>query len=397
MNDGCSAEAEITLEILETNEKLEVSPKSPSICQGESVLLQAKGGASYKWSTAGQSSNSGNRNEIQVAPTQTTTFKVEATSLNGCSFEEEVTVTVNNSLDINIDPGNPSICSGDQIRLDTHSEGVFTWSPSSSLSSASGTAVDAFPTKTTEYIVRGTNEGGCSGEARVTVVVNDAQDLRVLAKDRTICRGDTTYLTVSGGSQYFWQPSESLDKNVGPTVAAFPTETTTYTVNTGVEGCQVEQSITVEVTQPKHLQISPASVQTCKGQYTTLNVTGGNYYIWDQAHGLGKAAGEEVRVNPDKTTRYTVRSIDEQGCETSNYVTVVVEEKDFLEISAAKSSVCSEEEVTLIASGASSYRWSPAEGLMRFEDARTFVRPTQTTTYEVVGTNECRVYGYSQH
>ncbi|MEM6799958.1 MAG: PKD domain-containing protein [Bacteroidota bacterium] len=389
MKDGCSAETEITLEVLETDDRLEISPKSPSICQGESVLLEARGAASYKWSVDGKVAPGGEASEIQVAPSQTTTFQLDATSLDGCQFKEEITVTVNKSLDIRIDPENPVICKGDQIRLDTHSEGVFTWSPSGSLSASSGTAVDAFPTRTTEYVVRGTNDEGCHAEARVKVIVNEAEDLKVLAKERSICRGDTTYLTASGSQEYLWQSSESLDKNRGPVVAAFPQETTTYTVSTGGEGCRVEQSVTIKVTQPENLVISPASVQACRGQYTTLKVSGGNnFYVWDKSPGLNKAGGNEVRVNPEQTTRYTVRSIDEHGCETSNYVTVVVEEKDFLEISAARSSVCKEEEVSLLASGASSYQWLEADGLMRFEGARTYVRPTETTTYQVVGSNE---------
>ncbi|MEL6253714.1 MAG: PKD domain-containing protein [Bacteroidota bacterium] len=387
MRDGCKAEAEITLEVLETNDQLIVSPKNPSICSGESVRLFAEGAASYTWSVAGQAASSGDENEILVSPTQTTTFVVEASSLNGCEFKEEITVTVNEGLAIKIDPESPVICKGDQIRLDTHSEGVFTWSPAGSLSASSGTAVDAFPTRTTEYFVSGTNEGGCHAEARVTVVVNEAEDLKVRAQERSICRGDTTYLTASGSSDYLWSPSESLDKTRGPVVAAFPEETTTYIVSTGADGCRVEEAITVTVTQPEPLTISPASVQACRGQYTTLTASGGQYYIWDQAAGLTKAAGEEVRVNPETTTRYTVRSIDEQGCETSNYVTVVVEEKDFLEISASHSSVCIQEEVSLVASGADTYTWLPADGLLRFEGARTYVRPNQNTTYQVVGTN----------
>jgi len=148
----------------------------------------------------------------------------------------------------------------------------------------------------------------------------------------------------------------------------------------------VEEAITVTVTQPEPLTISPASVQACRGQYTTLTASGGQYYIWDQAEGLTKAAGEEVRVNPETTTRYTVRSIDEQGCETSNYVTVVVEDKDFLEISASQASACFKEEVNLIASGASSYEWGTNASL-RPNGPRAYASPTETTTYQVIGTN----------
>lgn len=74
-------------------------------------------------------------------------------------------------------------------------------------------------------------------------------DITVAASDSEICNGESSQLTVSGATSYFWTPSESLSSGTGATVIATPTQTTTYMVTgTGIiAGCSVSKEITVTV------------------------------------------------------------------------------------------------------------------------------------------------------
>ncbi|MDY0217361.1 MAG: T9SS type A sorting domain-containing protein, partial [Bacteroidales bacterium] len=60
-----------------------------AICQGDHTTLVASGGAHYLWNTQQ------NTNAIVVSPSQTTTYTVTVTGMNGCTNTSSVTVTVN--------------------------------------------------------------------------------------------------------------------------------------------------------------------------------------------------------------------------------------------------------------------------------------------------------------
>ncbi|MBN4062526.1 T9SS type A sorting domain-containing protein, partial [Bacteroidales bacterium AH-315-I05] len=59
-----------------------------TVCEGESTILLANGGATYLWSTGDTTSM------ITVSPTSTTPYSVTVTDMNGCSDSETSIVTV---------------------------------------------------------------------------------------------------------------------------------------------------------------------------------------------------------------------------------------------------------------------------------------------------------------
>ncbi|HNU58814.1 MAG TPA: Ig-like domain-containing protein, partial [Aquaticitalea sp.] len=65
-----------------------------SICLGESTTLTANGGTSYLWNTGATTAS------ITVSPNSTTIYSVQVTQ-NGCSSNDNVTVTVNNPPTVN--------------------------------------------------------------------------------------------------------------------------------------------------------------------------------------------------------------------------------------------------------------------------------------------------------
>ena len=381
---GCNATATVEVDVMPVESGITVSPISPNLCKGESVTLRASGAADYRWSPF-IGLDQTNSAEVRATPDKTTTYTVEATNLNGCKFTKSITVTVHEQPVLRIDPTSPVICKGEKIKLDTHAEGVFQWYPTESLNAAVGTSVEAFPSKTTTYTVRGTDKNGCKTEAKVTVQVDEGLPLTVQTQDRVICRGESTLLTASGGTQYAWAPAKSLDKQTGAIVTASPRETTTYTVSSGLDGCGTERSVTVEVLPPTILTMTPATARICKGESLTLEVSGGTRYVWDPAPGLNSIAGARVSVKPEKTTTYTARSLDDRSCEASNSITVLVDETEFLTAAVSSSNICPETEVTLTAEGAEEYEWLPEVGVIPAQNARTYAKPKASANYTVVG------------
>ena len=79
--------------------------------------------------------------------------------------------------------------------------------------------------------------------------------------DVSIPLGGSTQLNAVGGSGYFWTPSSGLSGNTVPDPVARPNETTTYTVETSVDGCTFTDQVTVSVVR----LIDPANTFTPNG------------------------------------------------------------------------------------------------------------------------------------
>lgn len=391
--DGCRAEQEITLEVVGSGGELSITPFAPSICQGESVNLAVRGASSYFWHpTDGLERGVGS--SVQVTPSQTTTYVVEGTTIDGCQLIDSVEVIVRKSPELSVSPESPNICPGDQVSLRLNREGLFRWSPAEGLSSVSGTEVVAFPEQTTTYSIQGTDKNGCYSETQITVEVGNGLPLSVTTQDSIICRGETARLVANGGSGYVWFPADGLDQTTGPLVSARPQQTTTYTVSTQEGGCGSERSVTVVVRPPKAITISPSAPVRCEGDTVTLIASGGNdrTYVWDQSDDLNTIAGSRVIVRPAVTSSYTVRALDENFCEMEGFVTVEVVPANFLEISASQNRVCRGKRIDLKAQGADSYQWLPGNGLRVRSTAETYALPEQSGSFTVIGKsqNGCR-------
>src|SRR5690606_27664426 len=84
----CSKIVTLTL-IKEDTPVTIVSSSKARICLGESVMLNASGGATYQWSNS--TTTAGTQT---LSPTQTTTYTVYAIGQLGCKSLEPATVTV---------------------------------------------------------------------------------------------------------------------------------------------------------------------------------------------------------------------------------------------------------------------------------------------------------------
>jgi len=92
---------EVTLSCASERTAVTVTVMEPSadagpdvtIIKGRSTTLEASGGDSYSWSPAVGLSNPNVANPV-ATPESTTTYKVTITTAGGCTFTDEVTVTV---------------------------------------------------------------------------------------------------------------------------------------------------------------------------------------------------------------------------------------------------------------------------------------------------------------
>ena len=134
------------------------------------------------------------------------------------------------------------------------------------------------------------------------------------------------------------------------------------------------------------ISISPASA-ICQGATRTLTVTGATSYTWSPAASLSTTSGSVVVASPATTTVYTVVAAGSGTCTASATTTVSVTPSPTVSISPATANICQGSSVGLVASGATSYSWTPATALSNTNTANVTASPGTTTTYTVIGSS----------
>lgn len=201
----------------------------------------------------------------------------------------------------------------------------------------------------------------------------------------TICSGGSALLTVGGASTCTWSSSVGINDPTSAVVIASPSVTTTYTVSgTATNGCTFSLPVTVNVSQ-LNLTTSPNDT-ICFGESANLVASGAISYNWFPAIGLNATNVANVVATPVVSNTYVVTGTDGLGCSKSKQIEIIVNKLPIISLVSDKT-ICSGESILLEATGAESYRWSPATTLSASSGSSVVARPTSSTIYKVIATN----------
>jgi gliding motility-associated-like protein len=246
--NGCSLSD--TLEIKELSAPVVTVSADTTVCQSGEALLSASGGISYHWSP--ETLVQGENDQTTTAKPQVDTkFYVTVTGANNCKTRDSVVVRVKAKplFSILTNNLNSVLCAGETLQLTASGGDSYSWSPSASLSDPNAAVTFASPTVTTSYKVV-INERFCdvTDSAFINVPVA-AKPVYTLNKSNDIdCLVREAKLTVTGGSRYTWTPATGLsDPNSSTPVVAINSTTEYHVRIRSNAGCEVEDSITVEV------------------------------------------------------------------------------------------------------------------------------------------------------
>ncbi|GAB2558432.1 hypothetical protein GCM10027190_05260 [Spirosoma areae] len=283
-----------------------------SICAGQTATLTATGGTSYTFST-GLVNTSG---LLTVSPTLTTTYSVTVASSTGCLSTTTAAVTVNPAPTAGLTSA--SICVGQTVSLTASGGTSYTFS--TGLVNTSG-LLTVSPTTTTPYSVTVGNASGCVSTTTATVTINPSPVASVTATSLTLCAGQSTTLTASGGTAYLWSTGAST-----PSITVNPTTTTTYSVTvTNASGCASTTSVTVTVNgQPQIVSISQSAL--CVGNIASLTINatnGGSGTLEYSINGGAFTTGSSFTVNAPVSTTVTVVARTQGSICTDSDVVVV--------------------------------------------------------------------------
>jgi gliding motility-associated-like protein len=363
------------------------SAASPTICSGTSTTLTANctancTGATYAWAPS-TSLSASTGSSVTASPTVTTTYTVTSTA--SCSSTSTVVVTVVNTPTVSVT--SPTVCSGSTTTITaTGNATTYTWNPSTGISASTGTSVttNTTVTTTTSYTVTAAN-GTCTASATSTVTVNPKPT--VTAASVSVCPSGTVAMSASGAVTYTWSPATSLSASTGATPTFTAGSTNTYTV-TGTSALSCTNTATATVTVNPSPTLTVNSPTICAGTSSTLTATSNaTSFTWSPSAGLSASTGASVTTATTiaTTTSYTVTGTSALGCTVAATSTLTVNPTPTVTINSP--SVCAGATVSMNASGASTYTWSPSTALSASTGSAPVFTAGANNTYTVTGTS----------
>jgi hypothetical protein len=255
--NGCSSTARVIVNVA-PNPTFSASASATTLCQPGPVTLSATGSYVFRWQPGNLVGAS-----VTTVVTQTTTFTVTATTAQGCTASNTVTVSVGKPPLVVLTPSAVS-CAGAPVTLAASGPGTFVWEPGS----LNGPTVLVSPVNSTVYTVTLT-DGPCSTSAAVPVSVQpnppvSAATLKnASCADAGIVRAQYTGTFTSRPYSFRWEPGNLL----GAQVAVQPAQATTYTVTItdGLTGCSNTAQTTVMVVP------APATIVGLAASYPTTH------------------------------------------------------------------------------------------------------------------------------
>jgi gliding motility-associated-like protein len=314
-----------------------------NICEGSSTsyTLQATVGAGYNNPFLQWQLNKDNAGWTNIAGQTSTTFTLNIINAQSGTYQyrlavgegenissptcnvnsQPLTITVN-PLPVAQTTGMQTVCESDALTLIATGGASYTWSGPNITASNQNPLVIGNVTSANAgvYTVAAISASGCASVPVKTIVKVVPKAVAVVDNNPTICAGETTRLSASGGLYYKWTPSDGLDHDDIANPTASPAQTTTYTVKVSNDGCYDDtKSVTVTVNQ-NPIANAGANKAIFEGQSVQLNgVIGGDNissYYWTPTTGLDNPNSITPNASPKGDITYTLNVIS-QTCGTA--------------------------------------------------------------------------------
>ncbi|MBI1287931.1 MAG: HYR domain-containing protein, partial [Flavobacteriales bacterium] len=341
---GCSEVSDTVDITVNPNPEPVVTANGPTaFCESDSVTLTTTTSGAYFWNPNGETTQS-------ITVSETGTFSVVVTDVNGCSGESnavDVTVFQTDSFPI-FASGPTEFCEGKELALTAGAYGTYLWSPTGE------TTQIILATASGSYSVAVTDENGC-------VAYSDTVDVSVFDNPQPVitangplsfCQGDSVTLSTGTFDDYDWHPNGEI------TQAITVSEAGDYWVMvTDTNGCAGNSdTVSVEIFMPDTAVITAnGPTEFCAGDQVTLTASQGSAYLWSPN-------GETTpSIVVTASGEYSVEVTDANGCSsTSDTMEIIVNPNPTPSITPdGPTEFCPGETVTLTASVADGYLWSP--------------------------------------
>jgi len=323
VDNGCPVQDSFTVVV--TGVELSISAPD-TICPNSTKLINALTsvpGGQFTWSEGSTTQG------ISVSPDSTTTYTVNY-ELNGCAFQDSVTITISGETPDILFPTDNQLCPGDSIVLNSVATqgATYSW-----ISNVGGfTSQEAIPpvqvmTNSTTYTVTATSVDGCTITKTLPVTVFNAS--LSVSNDLVVCAGETFSVSGTGTATgaYSWTPGNISSPSFTETLnnEQIIQYGLLYTYGTPGNECFLTDTVTVQVLRDFAIKIvaDPDSVYNV-GEAVMLDaviqpsqILTGFTFSWLENNTLPIGNTQEITVTSqttENTIAYTVTVVSPNGC-----------------------------------------------------------------------------------
>lgn len=337
------------------------------LCNGDSVLLTSGAATGNQWNTGSTAQS------IYVKTAGT--YWVQSSN-GGCVNIDSFVVNVNPKPVVNLGK-DTALCTADSLVLDAGNAGAsFLWQ--------NGQSSQTTVVKQSGLYYVTVTKDGCSAGDSLTVSPLDSPVV-TLTPNTSVCKGSSVTLNAGGGAAYYWSPSAGLTSaNTATTVAKPDTTTKYYVTVTGANSCKARDSVTVTVL-PQPVVNLGKDTSLCTADSLLLDAgNGGAAYAWQN--------GQTTQTFLVKTAGTYYVAVSKSICVARDTIVIDPLPSPVVDLTDG-ASICRTASITLMASGANTYKWWPVKGLSDSTGPTITARPDTTTTYHLLatGSNGCTV------
>ena len=266
--EGCTISDIITVTV---NQNPEVEVDDVILCPGEmqSISLQA-GFDQYNWTGLNASGSDITVSYESVDEITVNNASIMVVDQNGCTAEDNFTITYNPELNAQVLSQNINLCEGESVQLQASGGLFYEWTdPNNSLSAADIADPVASPVESTVYTLNVTDNCPSNfASFDISVNVNPLPDIDAGPDTCTIAGADIE-LMASGGIQYIWNNTDLIIGSSNLTrVTINIEEDTTFTV-TGIDdnGCVNTDSVRVCILDDPFQVLTAVTLITPNGDF----------------------------------------------------------------------------------------------------------------------------------
>ncbi len=324
-NNGCIGRDTVEV-IVRPSPVITATPGSVQVCPGDTVLLSASGGISYKWSPSAGLNNPDVAGPILTA-TVSGKYIVTGTNSDGCKGKDSVDVVVVPPPIIRASPDSIRLCEGATVVLSASGNGVsYKWSPALGLDDPEISNPTLTAVATQKYIVTADNGIGCLSFDSLEVFVLPAPIVRAGPEDTIICNNAQIRGYATGAETYKWSPATGIDNDASDTPLIMISDygILQYVVTgTDAQGCTGTDTVQISVYPPADIQIDQRIIgEGCENTQIQLYASGAQRYQWFPGEYCNNDTIPDPIIDIRQKTTFILNAWDEKGCLTTDSVLV---------------------------------------------------------------------------
>lgn len=260
---------------------------------------------------------------------------------------------------------------------------TYLWTPVAGLSNPTEQNPTVNAKTTTKYVLKATLNG-CDKYDSVLVTVT--QPTIQINRTESICPGDSVQLQVSGAQGYNWKSNATLSDTTIANPFAKPMVTTVYFVTANVNGCVVNDSVRVNITN--NITANAGNdTSICKGDVIQFTGSGGSRFAWSPHVEISDTTVRNPTVYPTQSRWYKLNTVSGL-CEATDSLFITVNDKPTLEVS--DTILCGLNNVfvpEVTATLADDYLWNPATYLSSAAVKYPQISPKASIKYIITAKN----------